>query len=70
MTASTRHITDPLEKDRSDVTRDWRRLHNEELYDPYYSPNIAWVITSRWMRWAGHVARMGKRRDACRVVGG
>jgi hypothetical protein len=44
---------------RDEVTGDWRKLHNEELND-LYSPNIVWVIKSRIMRWAGHVARMGK----------
>ena len=38
-----------------------RKLHNEELNDLYSSPNIIWVIKLR-RRWAGHVARMGKRR--------
>jgi len=47
---------------RDEVTRDWRRLHNEELNDLYSSPNIVWVIKSRIMRWAGHVARMGEER--------
>jgi hypothetical protein len=41
------------------VTREWRRLHNGELYD-LYSPNI-WAISSRTMRWAGHVAH----RERC-----
>jgi len=45
---------------REKVTGEWRRLHNEELHDPYCLPNIAWVIKSRRMRWAGHVACMGK----------
>ena len=44
----------------NEVTREWRKLHNEELSDPYSSPNIVRVIKSRRMRWAGHVARMGK----------
>jgi len=43
---------------RDDVTGEWRRLHNKELYALYYSPNIIRLIISRWMRWAGHVARM------------
>ena len=47
---------------------EWRRLHNEELNDLYSSPNIVRVITSRRMRWAGHVARMGEERGVYRVL--
>ena len=44
---------------RSEVTGEWRRLHNKELFALYSSPNIIRVIKLRRMRWAGHVARMG-----------
>jgi hypothetical protein len=41
------------------ITGDWRTLHNEELNVLCSSPNTIWVVKSRRMRWAGHVARMG-----------
>jgi hypothetical protein len=44
---------------RDEVTREWRKLHNEELNDLYSSPNIVWMIKSRKLGWAGNVARMG-----------
>jgi len=47
---------------RDQVKGKWRKLHNALLYDPYSSLNIVRVIKSRKMRWAGHVAGMGKRR--------
>jgi len=46
---------------RDKVIKELRKLHNEELNDLYYSPNIVRVIKSRRMRWAGHVACMGNR---------
>ena len=53
---------------RDEVTGEWRRLYNEELSDLYSLPNIVWVIKSRRMRWAGHVARMGEERGVYRVL--
>ena len=43
-----------------EITGECRKLHNEELYDLYSSPNIIQVGRSRRMRWVGHVARMGR----------
>jgi hypothetical protein len=45
-------------------------LHNDELHNLYFSPNIVRVIKSRRMRWAGHVARMGEKRGVYRVLVG
>ena len=49
---------------RDEITREWRKLHNEELSDLYSLPNIVRVVKSRIMRWAGYVARMG-RGEGC-----
>jgi hypothetical protein len=49
---------------RGEVTGDWRKLHNDELYSLYSSPNIIRMMKSRLMRWAGHVARKGAKRNA------
>ena len=54
---------------RDEVTREWRRLHNEELNYLYSTHNIVRVIKFR-MRWAGHVARMGEERGAYRFLVG
>jgi len=54
---------------RDEVTREWRKLHNEELTD-LYSPNIIWVIKSRRMRCVGHAACMGERIGSYRVLVG
>jgi hypothetical protein len=48
----------------------WRKLHNEELHNLYCSPSIIRMIKSRRMRWAGHVAGMGEKRNAYRVLMG
>jgi hypothetical protein len=49
---------------RDEVTGEWRKLHNEELRDLYYSPSIIRIIRSRRMRWAEPIERMGERRKA------
>jgi hypothetical protein len=55
---------------RNDVTKESRKLHNEELHDLYCSPNIFRVIKSRKMRWAGHVACMRDERGVYRILVG
>jgi len=47
---------------RDEVTREWRRLHNGELNDVFFSLNVSRVIKSRRMRRAGHVACVGDRK--------
>ena len=55
---------------RDEVTGEWRKVYNEGLSDVYSSPNIIWVIKSRRMSWAGHIARMGERKGVYRVLVG
>jgi hypothetical protein len=55
---------------RDEVTGEWRKLHNEELRDLYTSPSIIRIIKSKRMRQAGHVARMGEKRNAYRLLVG
>jgi hypothetical protein len=51
---------------RDEVTGGWRELHNEDLCDLYSSPSLIRIIKSRRMKWAGHVARIGEKRNAHR----
>jgi hypothetical protein len=55
---------------RNEVTGEWRKLHNEEFRELYSSPSIIRIIKSRRMRCAGHVARMGEKRGAYRLLVG
>jgi hypothetical protein len=52
------------------VTGEWRKLHNKKLHDLYSSTSIIRMIKSRRMRWAGHVSRMGEKRNAYRLLVG
>jgi hypothetical protein len=51
----------------AEVTGNWRKLHNEELHNLYSSPDIVRMIKSRRMGCAGHVARMGEKRNSYRI---
>jgi hypothetical protein len=55
---------------RDEVTGGWRKLYNEELRSLCSSPSIIRMIKSRRMRLAGHVARMGEKRNAYRILMG
>jgi hypothetical protein len=55
---------------RDEVTGEWRKLHNEELHNLYSSPNIIKTIKSLRMRWARHVASIGEKRNAYRILVG
>jgi hypothetical protein len=50
---------------RVEVTGCKKLLHNL-----YSSPSIIRVIKSKMMSWAGHVARVGAKMKACRILGG
>jgi hypothetical protein len=55
---------------RDEVTGGWRKLHNEEIRDLYSSPTIIRIIKSSTMRLVGHVARMGGKINAYRLLVG
>jgi hypothetical protein len=54
---------------RDGVMGGWRKLHNEELHNLYSSPSKIRIIKRR-IRWAGHVARMGEKRNVYRLLVG
>jgi hypothetical protein len=54
---------------RDERTTGWRKLHNEELRDLYPSSSIIRIIKLRVI-WAGHVARMWEKRNACKLMVG
>jgi hypothetical protein len=55
---------------RDEVTGDCRKLHNKELHDLYSSPSIIRMIKSRMIGLARHVAGMGEKRNAYRLLVG
>ena len=55
---------------KDDLAGELRKQHNEELNEPYSSPNIVRVIKSRRVRCNRHVSRMWEMRDAYRVLMG
>jgi hypothetical protein len=55
---------------RDEVTREWRKLHNEELNNLFSSADIIRQVKSRRMRWAGHVARMGEEKKVYKALVG
>jgi hypothetical protein len=55
---------------RDEITGGWRKLHDEELHNFYSSPSIIRMMKSRRMRWAGHVARMGEKRNGYKIFVG
>jgi hypothetical protein len=55
---------------RDEVTGGWKKVHNEELHNLYFSPSTIRMMMSMRMRWAGHVARMGEKRNAYRIMVG
>jgi hypothetical protein len=57
-------------KYNKNVTEGWRKLHDEELHNLYSSPSIIRKIKLRRMRWAGHIARMGEKMNAYRILAG
>jgi hypothetical protein len=55
---------------RDGVMGGWRKLHNKELHDLCSSPSIIRIIKSRRIRWVGHVAQMGEKRNVYRLLVG
>jgi hypothetical protein len=58
-----------FEQKRDEMKGGWRKLHNEELHNVYSSSNIIRMNKSG-IRWAGHIACMGAKRNAFRVLVG
>jgi hypothetical protein len=57
-------------RERDEVTGGWRKPHNEGLHSLYSSPSVIRIIKSGRMKWARHVAQMGTKRNAPRILVG
>jgi hypothetical protein len=55
---------------RDEMVGHWKQLHNDELRNLYSSPCIIRMIKPRRMRWTGHVAHVGEKRNAYRILVG
>jgi hypothetical protein len=55
---------------RDEVTGVWRKLHSVELHNLHSWPSIIRMVKSKMMRWAGHVTRIGEKRNAYRMLVG
>jgi hypothetical protein len=54
---------------RDVMTGEWIKLHKKELCNLYSAPSIIRIIKSRRIRWVGHVARMGEKRNTQVICG-
>jgi hypothetical protein len=54
----------------NEVIGGWRKLQDWKLHDLCSSPSIIRIIKSRRIKWAGHVVRMGEKRNAYRLLTG
>jgi hypothetical protein len=55
---------------KDELTGGWRKLYNEELHNLYTSQSIIRMITSRRIRWVGHLARIWAKRNGRRILVG
>ena len=53
---------------KKDENGEWRRLHNEELYSLFLSPNIVKVNKSIILGWTGHVAEKKEGRNTFKIL--
>jgi hypothetical protein len=53
-----------------EVTRDCRKLYNEDLHKLYSLPSKIRMVKSWMMRWAGQVAQIGENVNAYRILVG